>query len=263
MLAFIAVSAVMAISFGTMAAANNYIIVTPTNEQGFEKTVLAGGTVSFVADSAAPGNGALRLTTDSNPDSYAGYFKETNTRLADIRELSYYTKQNSGPTFADASFALGVNLTGTGGFTFLVYEPYLQTQPIVPGQFQVQDVTQGRIYSTETVTCANGTIQRGAPGDGPFYTLADVQRICPNAAVNVFGVFIGTSNLNYDVEVDQINFNGTIYDFEAGNGSPTGTPQSAAECKNGGYAGFTNPGFKNQGQCIKFVNSRRKTVVNR
>jgi len=35
---------------------------------------------------------------------------------------------------------------------------------------------------------------------------------------------------------------------------PTG-PTSKDQCKNGGWMTFTNPAFKNQGQCIKYVNS--------
>src|SRR6185437_2285585 len=37
---------------------------------------------------------------------------------------------------------------------------------------------------------------------------------CPNAVVVQYGVNIGTSNPNYDVEADQFRVNGTIYDFE-------------------------------------------------
>ena len=31
-------------------------------------------------------------------------------------------------------------------------------------------------------------------------------------------------------------------------------PMTKAECKKGGWKRFTNPSFKNQGQCVKFVN---------
>jgi YVTN family beta-propeller protein len=31
-------------------------------------------------------------------------------------------------------------------------------------------------------------------------------------------------------------------------------PTNKDQCKNGGWATFTNPSFTNQGQCIKFVN---------
>lgn len=35
---------------------------------------------------------------------------------------------------------------------------------------------------------------------------------------------------------------------------PSAGPTSKADCKNGGWKRFTNPSFKNQGQCIAYVN---------
>ena len=48
------------------------------------------------------------------------------------------------------------------------------------------------------------------------------------------------------VLVDNINFNGTVYDFE------TVLP-TLDTCKNGGWKQFTNPSFKNQGQCVSYA----------
>ena len=263
----IAVTTAMTISFGALAAVKNTVVVTPTNEQGFMAYAESGGTVSFVADPQAPsGTGALRLTTNNTNESLAQYIKETNTLLSSIRELSYFTKQNAGSSeTAAANFALGVDLDGAAngsetGFTFLIYEPYLQEQPIIPGTFQFQDVDQGRIYSTSTVTCSNGTIQAAPGGVGRFYTLSEIQQTCPEAVVTLFGVFIGSFNPNYDVEVDLLNFNGTIFDFEPTGTAPT-SPVSKEDCKNGGFSRFTNPSFKNQGQCIQFVNKREKNKI--
>jgi hypothetical protein len=88
-------------------AANNTVVVTPTNEQGFMDFAGEGGTVSFVVDPAAPsGSGALRLTTNSSNEAFAQYTKETNTRLRNITQLSYYTKQNSGPEFCSSKFCV-------------------------------------------------------------------------------------------------------------------------------------------------------------
>jgi hypothetical protein len=37
-------------------------------------------------------------------------------------------------------------------------------------------------------------------------------------------------------------------------------PTSKAQCKKGGWKRFTNPSFKNQGQCVKFVNHQGKAA---
>jgi hypothetical protein len=47
-----------------------------------------------------------------------------------------------------------------------------------------------------------------------------------------------------------VNGNNIIYDFE-----PTLTPTSKDQCKNGGWQSFNTPKFKNQGDCIQFVNT--------
>ena len=39
-----------------------------------------------------------------------------------------------------------------------------------------------------------------------------------------FGVNVGSNNPSYDVEVDLVNFNGTVYDFELDAPTPTPTP---------------------------------------
>lgn len=47
-------------------------------------------------------------------------------------------------------------------------------------------------------------------------------------------------------------------DDDDGNGIPdTAPPTSAEQCKKGGYASFDNPSFKNQGQCVSYVNTRK------
>lgn len=189
----VCVAAVTALTISVSAisaAAQAPVVVTPENEQGFSETILAGGTVTFVEDPNAPaGKGALRLTTDADPQSYAAYFKSTNTLLRDVTQLSYFTKRNSGPEVADASFALAVELTRTSGTSFLIYEPYLQQPPAssgTTGRFAFQDVFRGRIYSNATITCEGGTVQSGAPGNGPFYTITEIQGLCPNALVTDF-----------------------------------------------------------------------------
>jgi hypothetical protein len=35
--------------------------------------------------------------------------------------------------------------------------------------------------------------------------------------------------------------------------APIVAPTSKAQCKHGGWKTFTNPSFKNQGQCVSFV----------
>lgn len=311
-----------------IVAAATTIVVTPTNQQGWSTAdTNSGGVVNFVTDASAPaGCGALQLMTDATTTAKAQYLHATNTPLASVTELSYYTKQVSGPPHADPAYQLVTFLNGgTTGFTTLVFEPYQNPAqgPIVPNTWQQWDVDSGLFWSTRTVTCSGGTIL-GTPGGPASYTLAQINTICPNAVVAGYGVNIGSNNPGYNVYTDLFNFNGTIYDFEPdsdgdgdgncadncptvanpdqtdtdddgqgdacdsdddGDGVPDncdvdstpgsdidndndgiidgagcdtqiGPPTTKDQCKNGGWMNFNTPRtFKNQGDCIQYVNT--------
>jgi hypothetical protein len=247
-----------------IVAAATTIVVTPTNQQGWTAMppgadTRPGGAVNFVVDSTAPaGVGALQLTTDATTTSKAQYMHATNTPLANVTELSYWTKQVSA-SFAggDPSYQLVVCLGGvTGvtcnGFTTFVFEPY-QNGVVVNNEWQQWDVDAGQFWSSRTAS-GGGTCNVVAGGGGaPFYTLADLKANCPNAVVAGFGVNIGSNNPSYNVYTDLFNFNGTTYDFE-----PYEVATTKDQCKNGGHNNVTRAdgsSFKNQGDCIQYVNN--------
>lgn len=239
-------------------AADN-VVVSPSNTQGWASTDQRGaGAVTYVDDPSSPlPTGALQLTTtDSNVDK-VDYMHATSTTLASVTELSYATKQVSGPATADPSYQLPVDLNGDGTFdTTLVYEPYWNGT-VVPGTWQTWDVDAGQFWSSKSFTDGACSVSAGAGGP-PFYTLSDLQTACPNANVLGFGVNIGSYNPNYVVETDAVNFNGTTYNFELVQPGPVvNEPTSKDACKKDGYKNFTDSNgqqFKNQGQCVSYFN---------
>ena len=242
----IAFLAVLTLALGaSTAVAASQVIVTPSNQQGWSSgspyaETRDGGTVTFVADSTAPGSpnrGALELTTPLLPTSAkAQYMHATATLLATVTELGYWTKQVSA-TFpmGDPSYQLQVCLNGataTGcnpngapftnsSFTTLVFEPYQNTAQglVVNNVWQSWDVDQGLFWSTRTVQCSSGLIA-GTPGGPAAYTLAQVRTRCPNAIAVAFGVDIGSNNPAYVVRTDLVDFNGTVYNFEPDSTKP-------------------------------------------
>lgn len=228
------------------------VVVTPTNTQGWSTAdTRVGGAVNFIADATTPsGIGALQLTTDATTAAKAQYLHAASIPIGSVTDLSYYTKQNSA-AFAggDASYQLPTFLNGTTGFTTFVYEPY-ENGTVVPGAWQYWDVAQGHFWSSKSVTCSNGSVVAGG-GGAPFYTLAQIQTMCPNAVVIGFGVNIGSNNPSYNVETDLVRFNATAYDFE-----PYIVATSKSQCKKDGWKTVRdNMGnsFKNQGDCVRFV----------
>ena len=243
------------------------IVVTPTNTQGWSTAdTRPGGAVNFVLDGSAPaGLGALQLTTDATNAAKAQYMHAANVPLADVTELSYYTKQISA-SFAEgeASYQLPVCLGGfvgttCVGFTTLVFEPYWNPglgNPggnVIPNVWQEWNVDAGQFWSSSNANGGGACTTVSGAGGPPFYTLAGLKSVCPNAVVVGFGVNIGTYNPSYNVYTDLFNFNGTVYDFE-----PYEVATNADQCKKGGYLTVNRAdgsGFKNQGDCIQYVNT--------
>lgn len=54
---------------------------------------------------------------------------------------------------------------------------------------------------------------------------------------------------------DNVEIDGTVTDFTP---PPPAAPTSKGECKKGGWKEFTNPSFKNQGQCVSYTNRQNR-----
>jgi hypothetical protein len=229
------------------------LVVTPVNTRGWTTAdTRPGGSVSFVVDAGAPAGGAaLQLTTDATTAAKAQFLHPALTPLGQVEDLSYYTRQVAGPVHASAAYQLVTCLGGVDndggciGFTTLVYEPY-QNGTVTPNVWEQWDADAGVWWSSRSVTVGTCAVVAGA-GGAPFYTLATLTPLCPDAVVLGFGVNVGTLNPSYTIEVDLVQFNDTIYDFEI-----YSTPASADECKKGGWSTFNPPTgpYKNQGQCV-------------
>ncbi len=194
------------------------VIVAPSNTQGwFAEDQRPGGNYAYIADATSPlPTGALQLTTDNTTASKIQYMHPANVNLADVSAMSYNTKHVSGPNEADPSYQLEVDLNGTSAsYTTLVYEPYWNGTVNDTGTWQNWDVmaNSAQLWSSKSFTDGSCSVTAGA-GGAPFYSLASLKAACPNAVVLNFGVDVGTYNLNYNVETDGVNFNGTTYDFE-------------------------------------------------
>lgn len=104
-----------------------------------------------------------------------------------------------------------------------------------------------------------------APYDCPD-SPAEMDDLSGGSTVRVFALNVGDTSLNdvgldgyYDNVVLTANGETTVYDFEVdqdGNGvADTAPPTNKDDCKKGGWATFDNPSFRNQGQCIQYVNT--------
>jgi hypothetical protein len=198
--------------------ASSTVVVTPSDTQGWSTSdTRPGGAVNFINDATSPlPSGALQLLTDSSTTAKAQYMHEASGTLSSVTDLSYWTKQVSGPSYADASYQLLVDLdsaSSTGGFTTFVYEPY-QNGTVSTSSWQQWDVDAGQFWSSRSYNDGATCSVTSGGGGAPFYTLAQLQTMCPNAQVLGFGVNVGSNNPSYDVYTDGVVFNGTTYNFE-------------------------------------------------
>ncbi len=252
--------AAVAVSVTALAAsaAPTTVVVTQNSTNWHQLDTRPGGAHEFTEEYGAPaglGSGSLELTTDATTAAKADYFTAAHagTPLADVTDLSYWTYQAATPQAptAAASYQLQVDLNGAaaGGFTTLVYEPYWNGT-VVPATWQQWDVDAGGLWSSRAFTEGTCAVVAGAGGP-PLYSLATLQTLCPNAVVGEIGVNIGSFNPGYTVATDGVQFNDTTYNFELGR-----TPATKDDCKNGGWATFNDPAFKNQGDCVSYVSTR-------
>jgi hypothetical protein len=74
----------------------------------------------------------------------------------------------------------------------------------------------------------------------------------PTGTINSAAVLIDVQGT---ADVSKITVNGTA---EVPTPVVSGPPTTKSACKNGGWKSFTNPSFKNQGQCVSYVEHHTK-----
>ena len=145
--------------------------------------------------------------------------------------------------------AAGADITGLSGQTFTSAEFTLASTAQCQGGSPRFDLftTTGTFF----LGCNNVTPVVNANGTATYtFTAATIaaggnQVPVPTGTINAADVLIdvqGTADLT------NIKVNGTL-EVPATSGPPT----TKAQCKKGGWKNFTNPSFKNQGQCVAYV----------
>jgi hypothetical protein len=154
----------------------------------------------------------------------------------------------SKPCTTDTNASAGATITGVSGQTFTSASFTLASTAQCQGgspRFNVV-TTDGTFF----LGCNNVTPTINADGTATYlFTAATIaaaggQVPVPTGTITSVDVLIdvqGTADLS------QITFNGQTQVPVAG------SPSSKAQCKHGGWRTFTSPSFKNQGQCVSWV----------
>lgn len=225
----VATTSVAVLDISSSSAAGATVVSTPTAPNGWAKLdAKNGGVVTYVGavtdtnGASATGNGSLLLQTPANTDK-ADYYRSVDpadptatTPLSGLAGLGYrLDAASTGPQVSYQIKVLGSGSSATGGFTTLVWEPYMQ-----PGQGAFVDgdntwhsytgLENGYWWSTKSIPVGGGAL---STFQHP-YPLSQIIANNPNAVVYQYGVNLGTYNAGGLGYVDDVSFNGTTTDFE-------------------------------------------------
>lgn len=254
---FVAIAMVVGLmafpALGGFAASGTTVVVTPANMQGwaFMDDNGNGGVGQMVSGPETPplGTGSAELAVVTRSQ---GYMLATpafaGTKLSDITTLSYSSYQ-IGPTLAIAlQFDTQYTPDATGYQGRLVFEPYQNGHATVGSGWQSWNPLDGIWWSSHVQ--ADHPCTQASP-----CSWEDILAAWPDATISGNTLFKAGGNWeSFDGNVDAftigVNGENTTYDFE-----PALTPVSKDQCKDGGWQQFNSPVFKNQGDCIEFVNT--------
>jgi hypothetical protein len=254
----LAAGVVAALALAATASAAS-VTVTPASLHGWSVVhdtcgAASTGSVSFVSGPATPpaGSGSVRFTTGANGDSYETLrtAQYNGTKLSNLTALDYWAYESHFGTGGQAAYLdLRVDWNGDGvQDDTITFEPIYQTSQgtVTLNTWQHWNAANG-LWWSDTLG-----------GPPPLFTLATYIASHPNATISsganpnlILATGCGgTAWTNFVGNADKLTINGTTFDFEPAIGPPT----TKAQCKKGGWRQFNNPSFKNQGQCVAYVN---------
>jgi len=211
------------------AAALSAVTVTPSNANGWVGVDDNGngGSLGYVQGPAtAPlGSGSAELSVTASNQGYllakAGY---AGLKLSDITSLSYatYVQQGNNTIAPSLQFNIVANAdTDTSWQGRLVYEPY-QNGTVTDGVWQSHDALAGKWWFSKPNLFGDNC------GQGSPCTFAQITALYPNAGVSQSQPMIafkaGSSWTTFKGNVDNLNVNGTVYNFEPEPYVPTTPP---------------------------------------
>jgi hypothetical protein len=218
----------------------------------------SAGAGAFVSGPAGQpyGGGSFQLATNSDADRIGVYTgNQIGVPLNAISSLSYCTYRDASSTVAGhllPSIQLEVGGFANGvTYATMVFEPVYQPgASFAVGSWQCWDAFKGGNaiwWATKGIPGAPNAFNSFVPWSDIVSNNPDaviVGRFGTKAGGGWAGTFLGN--------VDGLEMNGTIYDFNP-------RPFTKEDCKNGGWQNFTDPVFKNQGDCVSYFASNGKT----
>lgn len=225
---------------------------------------------SFVLGPATPpaGSGSVQISVTGTERRNLATYQFSGTPLANITELAYSTYNpsagNGGSVNRSGYLQFNVDFNGSD-----TWQRRLVFLPTDNGTVQ-QDTWQ----EWDTINSGNAMWRYSGPtwpgsalaGTTPR-TWAEILAAYPGVRVRVtdswLGIRVGEPYADgYTENIDAVKFGVSgdtkTFDFET---EITVTDKN--QCKNSGWMDFNNPSFKNQGDCVSYVQSSEKAKGNK
>lgn len=209
----------------------------------------------FTTDQASIGNGSLYVepianSINGNSDKFIGELF-LNEEIANIQSISYdFLIGQGGSAIVNAEDHFYLNVYANFGES--PFDKYYDCRyDVVPSAGSTSDWTTVTFDPTQSYPVTT----RGGASASPYTcpaVPADMDALSDSSTIHFAAINVGDTSGNDDgldgyydnVVVSHVD-GSTVYDFEI-------APTEKSECKKGGWQDF---GFKNQGQCIRFVNT--------
>ncbi len=250
--------------FAGVVSADSTILVTGNTAAGenqpgwlFNRDISTSTPYEFNTDAASIGMGSLYVMPigATAADKFIGE-NFINSPIADVNSISYDFMIGSGGDSLDKDhFYMNVYANFGVSDDNKFYDCRYNVVP-----------TTGSTSSFTTVTFdptqAYPVTTRGGASASPFTcpaVPADMDLLSAGSNIRMFALNVGdtsASDTGLDGYLDNVVVNVdsgvTTYDFE-----PLLTVTDKQDCKKGGWTNFNSPSFKNQGQCVSFVVSKK------
>lgn len=256
---FIMTLVISASAFSQTTVVINSNTAFAENQPGWMFNRDATGTFSFGLGNPSIGAGSLSIGPISSTVAADKFIAENfiHTAMSDLNSVSYdFLLGPGGPVNPHKQFYLNVYANFGQSDPLKFYDCRYVVVPTSGSELSFTTVTFNPNISYPVTTRTGAA---ASPYTCPSVP-ANMDLLSPGSVVRMFSISVGDSAIQdagsngfYDNVVVSTSSGTTIYDFDP-------QPMNAEQCKKNGWKNLfraNGTGFKNQGDCIQYVNTGR------
>ena len=242
------------------------VVVTPDNLQGWQEENVRGDGASIISDDVADqygGSASLRQSSSDGSGKTDFRLLQEFGPVSELTSMAFdWYRDGSSTAPGHLTPAIGVFVADDSGNSWLLkwegaYNGYPSNGPGAPTDVWItENLLEGNYWRIPQFIDGafvgfGGCNQIGDPYECFIFNRSLDDEWLEDYQIVGIEAGIGSGwNGTFVSYVDYININDTTFDFELE--AAAQEPETRMDCMNGGWEEF---GFRNQGQCIRFVNT--------